>query len=62
MNIKKEVAKNIEKFIREELNKVNNKIHDNKYKFARLTEEQTILKRERVKIHELLNTIRRDAR
>ena len=60
MNIKKEVAKNIEKFIREELNKVNNKIHDNRYQFARLTEEQTILKRERVKIHELLNTIRKE--
>jgi len=60
MNIKKEVAKNIEKFLREELSKINGKLNTNRYQFKKLTEEQTILKRERVKIHTLINTIRKE--
>ena len=57
MNVKKAVVDNVKNMLLEELRKCNNKIRDNKDKFARLTEEQTVLKRERVKLTEMLRDL-----
>jgi len=55
MNIKKEVANRIQKLLQDELTNCNNKIRRNKYEFEKLAREQTILKRERVKLTKLIN-------
>ena len=60
MDIKKEVLNRIEKFLNSELTKCNDAIHINKRNFEKLTNEQTILKRERVKITELINFLYKD--
>lgn len=57
MNIKKEVTERIKKLLQEELQKCNNKIHDNLYQFKKLSDEQTVLKRERVRLAELLKSM-----
>jgi hypothetical protein len=56
MNIKKEVAERIKTMLQAELNKCNNKIHDNLFQFKKLSDEQTILKRERAKLAEMLKS------
>jgi hypothetical protein len=54
MNIKQEVAERIKNLLQIELNKCNNKIHNNLFQFKKLQEEQTILKRERVALAKLI--------
>jgi len=57
MQIKKEVLNRVTSCLQKELNKCNNTLHQNLYQFKRLAEEQTILKRERVKLTELINSL-----
>jgi len=59
MNVKKEVAERIKLMIKAELNKCGNKIHDNRFQFKKLQDEQTVLKRERTSLIQLLNDIER---
>lgn len=56
--IKKAVTENVRNMLNAELTRVNYKIYDNKNAMKRLVEEQTILKRERVRLTELLNSIK----
>lgn len=57
MNIKKEVYNRIIEVLKKELNRCNDKIYMNKYHFKKLSEEQTILKRERVELNRTMNEI-----
>lgn len=57
MNVKKAVMDKVRDMLNNELRKCNNKIWDNKNQFARLTEEQTTLKRERVKLAQMLRDL-----
>ena len=56
--VKKAVLENVNNMLHAELQKVCYKIFDNKNKMNRLAEEQTILKRERTKIIEMINSIK----
>lgn len=55
MNIKAETFKQISLFINKEWTRINEEIRQNKYKFKRLEEEQTILKRKRAELADIYN-------
>jgi hypothetical protein len=57
MNVKKAVYDRIINILQNELISCNNNIFNNKQKFKRLAEEQTILKRERAKIQKITNEV-----
>lgn len=57
MNVKKAVYERVKHMIQTELDSCNSKIRHNLLLFKRLQEEQTILKRERVKLTELLRSL-----
>lgn len=59
MQIQKKVVERIQQMLQEEFNKCNAKLFTNKYTFKRLVEEQTVLKRERVKLTEMLNELKK---
>lgn len=58
MNIKKLVIERITNLLQNEYNNINHKIFENKWKFKKLEEEQTILKRERAKLQQLINDVK----
>ena len=58
MNVKKEVYETVKQLLQEELNKCNSKIRNNKWAFEKLVKEQTILKRERTKLIQLMNELK----
>lgn len=58
MNIKKMVIERITSVLQIEYNSINRKIFDNRWKFKKLEEEQTILKRERAKLQQLINDVK----
>ena len=57
VNIKKAVYDRILEMYQRELLDVEYKIRNNKYRFKELTDEQTTLKRERVRINQLIRDI-----
>ena len=59
MNVKKEVIEKMTECLSLEIKKCNDKISSNKYKMKNLIREQTILKREKVKITEVLRLIKK---
>ena len=58
MNVKKEVYEAVKAILKDELDKCNSKIRNNKWAFEKLTKEQTILKRERVKLTQLMHELK----
>lgn len=58
MNVKKEVYETVKKLLKDELDKCNSKIRNNKWTFEKLVKEQTILKRERTKLIQLMNELK----
>ena len=54
---KKAASDKVKEILERELKDCNRKIQSNKYSFARLAAEQTILKRERVKITQLIREL-----
>jgi predicted nucleic acid-binding Zn-ribbon protein len=58
MNIKREVYDRIVKALERELSVITSKINGNRYSFRNLEKEQTVLKREKAKLHEMLRDLR----
>ena len=57
MNVKKEAYDNIIKHLREQISDVDCDIKNNKREFEKLTYKQTVLKRQRTKLVELINAV-----
>jgi len=60
MQVKKRVIERIVDLLQTEYNKINYEIFENKYKFKNLEHEQTVLKRERVKLQKMINELKGD--
>jgi hypothetical protein len=58
MNIKKQVAENIQAFFKKELKALNHDIWKNKQEIKRLVEKQTLLKRTKAELDQLSRTIK----
>ncbi|GAH23920.1 unnamed protein product, partial [marine sediment metagenome] len=59
MNIKKEVIERIVEALLNERNKIESKINRNRYEFKKLTYEQTIMKREKVQLDNLIRELKK---
>ena len=57
MNVKKEVFERVKQMLTNERNKCLSKIRNNKWEFEKLTNEQTVLKRELAKIDEMIRSL-----
>lgn len=57
MHAKKAATEKLIKLLRDEHCRCESKLRANRYNFQRLTEEQTILKREKVQLTELINSL-----
>jgi hypothetical protein len=56
MQVKKVVYDRVVQVLQDEKNKIVDKIRVNKYTFQKLRDEQTVLKRERAKIDEIIRS------
>ena len=60
MQVKKRVIERIVDLLQSEYARIYFELRSNKVKFKSLEQEQTILKRERAKIQQLINSLKKD--